>query len=267
MSGFSIDLPATSGTEPRKVPSRVKSSTPSVSPACTGRATSSSRRAWAVTASAGGEAHGERPLAHQADLAAQRVRHVQLRHQFSSIDQDRRRELAHTIVEEGLGLLPAGVVVGISQKDGDQGHAIAGARRHHAVPGVGRGPGLHAVHPRVLFQEDVAVLEFAHALVHARVGEFVLGSIDHAPERWVSHGVLGHGRQVPGRGIVVLKMQSVGVGEVRVGETHLFGLLVHPVGRRPARCRWSSSAKVSAASLPLGMSMAYISCSTVSTSP
>ena len=101
------------------------------------------------------------------------------------------------VVGAGLDAGGVGVVVG---------HAIGVDHvGQHAVGGVGRA--------------DVLLIPHGMVVVGRGGGDFrKVGQ---------AHGVLGDGNHVPGRGVVVLVVQAVGIGEMGVGAAQLLGLLVH----------------------------------------
>ena len=68
-------------------------------------------------------------------------------------------------------------------------------------------------------------------------------------------------------GVVTVRVQTVGIDEVRVVHAQLSRLLVHLVRRRPPRCPEQASASATAAELALRTIKAYSNCSTVKTSP
>ena len=139
----------------------------------------------------------------------------------------------------GLGELLAVKFVGAdlrvfaAQDHGAQGGALPGGGGDQAVACLGGGAGLDAdgagVNIAVVLesgQQTVGVVQGSlPGLVGGGDGVSVGG--DQLPEGGVGHGFLGHGVDVPGGGVMVRVVQTVGVHKVGAIHAQLLGTLVH----------------------------------------
>ena len=121
------------------------------------------------------------------------------------------------------------------QDHGDQGVPAFLGGGHQAVARLAGAAGLHADGAREGVARILAGGEQRVGVDEAALGreiggrDSVVGGGDDLPEGGVGHGLLGHLVDVPGRGVVVGVVQTVGVGKVGARHAQLLGSLVHAI--------------------------------------